>query len=192
MPQLPADLQEGFSRSPMVRGTRVYPSTGDSHIICWSVFSVHNPQLPWAGLNSWDCSFSFRRTEGITFEGLTGGFYFHQTQSSRGNSLFFYRTSKVVMPSRLSPVEQLASQITFDRFSLPPQSTLHVEMGQFLQVQALHPVLSWFAVSGSVAVGFAGSFPRPSPSWSKAVGVFPKYCSAGYCRNGHTEPRQVN
>lgn len=160
-------------------------------MICamWGVFTA----LPWAGLNSWDCSFSFRRAQGsnATFEWLMGGLYFHQSPAEEIHCSCA-EPAKLWCQHTFSPVEHNnwhhKSPLTDFLFPLGALCTCEWDSS----CRHCTPVLSWFAVGRSVAVGFAGSFPHPSPSWSKAGGVFPKCCSAGFCRISHTEPRQMN
>lgn len=154
----------------MVPGTRVHPSTGDSHFSC----------------------------------GVCGVFSY--PESLRGPMSCLSDLWVVCVSIKHSPAEEihcsfaepakLWCQHIFLLWDITTGITNHLWLIFYspLEHNCMHCMpCSFLLCSGrSVAVGFAGSFPHPSPSWSKAVGVFPKYCSAGFFRNGHTELRQVS
>lgn len=188
VPQFPADLQEGLSHGAW---NTVYPSTGDSHMICGACGVCTAPGQGWIP-----------------------GTAASPSEELRGPMPRWSDSRVVCISIRHSPAEEIlcsfaepaklwcqhifllwsiTTGVTNHHWQIFCSSLEHSACGNgTVPAGSAPPVLSRFAVGRSVAVGFAGSFPHPSPSWSKAVGVFPKYCSAGFCRIGHTEPRQMN
>lgn len=193
VPQFPADLQEGSFHSRMVPG--VYPSTGDSHIICGVSRVFTAPSYPGQGWIPGTAASPSGELKGPMPCLSDSQVVYSSIKCSPAEEIHcsFAEPAKlwcqhIFLPWNLAT----ASQITLTDFLFPLRALGMWKWDSSCKCRHCSPVLSWFAVGRSVAVGCAGSFPHPSPSWSNVVGVFPKYCSAEFFRNGHTEPRQVN